>query len=76
MSISYTLDRIERQASWTKHHANQALQYARHLPAKRSFETLAEDALAKAEQELTEALANIREARKVYEAKLVNDKAA
>lgn len=76
MTIRSTMSKIEREASWAQHHAKQAAEYVRQLTDRRSFETSAEAELATAELELVTAIAVIRNARKQYASKSVNDKAA
>lgn len=73
MSIRETLGRIESKATWIRDDTVGLLEYVNRLPAKRSFETTAEDALAVAEQELTTALERVKQARKSYSVKPVND---
>lgn len=76
MTIRATLGKIEGEAAWTQHHANQTAEYVRQLTDRRSFETMAEAELAAAELALVTAIAVIRNARKQYADKPANDKAA
>lgn len=76
MSIRDTLGQIESKASWIRDDAVGLTSYVNRLPARRSYETNAEDALATAEQELVNALAKVRAARARYTALPVNDRAA
>ena len=76
MSISDTLSQIESKARWLRDDAFNLSFYVRRLPARRSFETNAEDALTTAEQELLVALDRVRRAKAEYAAKPVNDRVA
>lgn len=75
-TIRDTLGRIESKANWIRDDAQGLVSYVKRLPAKRSFETNAEDALATAEHELTAALERVKQARAAYVAKAIDDKAA
>ena len=55
-TIGHTLSEIESKARWICDDATGLTTYIKRLPARRSYETLAEDALATAERELIAAL--------------------
>lgn len=76
MSIRNTLDQIKSKANWLRSDAAEVINYVRMLPARRSFETMAQDALATAEHELIAALETVRAARKQYDNLRIDDKAA
>jgi len=76
MTINETLSCIESKARWVRDDALGLSVYVRRLPARRSYETLAEDMLTQAEHELVTALERVRAAKAQYEAKPVNDRAA
>lgn len=76
MSIRDTLGKIESKAMWVGINAREISHYVQRLTARRSFETMAEDKLSTAEQELLTALDLVRRAKADYAAKTVNDKVA
>lgn len=76
MSIASVLDQIKSKANWLRSDAAEVINYVRMLPARRSYETMAQDALATAEHELIAALETVRTARKAYDALHVDDRAA
>lgn len=76
MTIRNTLGRIESKADWLRMDAQNLSEYVRQLAARRSFETMAQDAMKRAEMELLTALTIVRAAQKQYDDLPVNDKAA
>jgi hypothetical protein len=75
-TIRDVLERIESKADWLRMDAENLSTYVRQLTARRSFETMAQDAMLRAELELVTALATVRAARKRYDELSVDDKAA
>ncbi len=71
MSISGSLERIERYSSHVINDARSVSFAVRELAHRYDFETNAEDALRNAEKELTNSLRLIREARETFSTKPV-----
>lgn len=71
MSISASLERIERYSSHVINDARSVSIAVRELAHRFDFETNADDALQRAEAELMNSLHLIRDARKNYSAKPV-----
>lgn len=76
MTIAQSLECIRSKARWLSYYSRELAMHTNNIAARRSYETNAEDAMAIAEVELTEALHRVRQARAEYAAKAINDKAA
>jgi hypothetical protein len=59
---------LERQASWIKHHVNEARQRVLVLKSRPDFDTLAMSELQRAKDELTNLLELIAETQRTYDA--------
>lgn len=65
----YLRDNIKQHSAWVRH-------YAREMIARLSFETLAEEEMELTERELSDALRRVREARKIFARKHVEQRHA
>lgn len=67
--IAPQLAAVRNSSAWIKHYSSEACAAVRQLPERPEWPTEAEEELGRAEQEIAQALENIKAARRAYACK-------